>query len=247
MCGQMERTTRAAEPDREGVAMSNGDLWSGASLKLEYASYFLNKMERSLNPPPRTHENVVQESAGAILATNWQQALYANFDAFLAMARSVPDILNCCFGKDRVLYAWFDKLPGDKQRRRTEFSNRFKAGYEQFRKHYLTDERNNSLHRIGISGATVAHTGLFGVQYVGTAVTPINASETRPIRPDDPHPWMSRQIPVRPRWSDFTIDEKPLFDECRNYLELANDLVEDARKIANEVHGSDSLTPPSLT
>ena len=62
--------------------MSNGDLWSGASLKLEYAFYFLNKMERSLDPPPRTRENVVQESAGAILATNWQQALYATSTPF---------------------------------------------------------------------------------------------------------------------------------------------------------------------
>jgi hypothetical protein len=227
--------------------MSNGDdLWSGVNLKLQYAAFFLTRMQAPLDPPPRTTNNVVQESSGAILATNWQQAFYANFDAFLAMARSVPEIINCCFGEDRVLRDWFRTLPEDQQQRRTQFSKRFRDERDRFRDHDLTDERNNSLHRIGVPGATVAHTGLFGVQYVGTAVAPIPASETRPLPPGDPHPWLARPTPVRPHWSDFTIDGKPLFDECHNYLKLANELVEHARRIANEVHGSHSLTPPSL-
>jgi hypothetical protein len=53
-----------------------------------------------------------------------------------------------------------------------------------------------------------------------------------------------QSVPVWPRQSDFTINERPLFDECRAYLALAGQLAEQARGIAQRVHGDADLTLP---
>ncbi|MGH6636950.1 MAG: hypothetical protein ACRED0_12755, partial [Gammaproteobacteria bacterium] len=57
-------------------------------------------MDRSLQPPEQTTNNVVLEASGAIIDTGWQRSFYAHFDAFLSATRSVPWIIQCCFGAD---------------------------------------------------------------------------------------------------------------------------------------------------
>ena len=79
---------------------TQSDLWGGPGVKQEHAFYFWRRMQHALEPPPRTQINVAMQSAGTIIGRDWQRSFYANFDAFLAMARSVPEIINVCFGYD---------------------------------------------------------------------------------------------------------------------------------------------------
>jgi hypothetical protein len=59
---------------------------------------------------------------------------------------------------------------------------------------------------------------------------------------------MAAILPLQPRWSDFTIDGKPLFEECQTYLKSAGDLYAKARDICQQVHGNESLsTPPGYS
>ena len=72
-------------------------LWAGVDLKVSYAGFFLGQMTSALQPQ-RTQTTVALE--GTIVGNLWQQSFYPNFDAFLAMTRSIPEVIKCCFGKD---------------------------------------------------------------------------------------------------------------------------------------------------
>jgi hypothetical protein len=224
------------------------DLWAGVGLKLRHAEFFLHEMSRSLQPPPM---NAVQQSAGTTIDTGWQQSFYAYLDAFLAMARSIPEIIQSCFGEDRSkpMAAWFDALDDAEKERRRAFSSQFEPAYKCFREHPLSKARNIGFHRTGYSPAEVRIAGRFGVEHIGSAIEPVPAAESRPLGHigDDPAlQWAATQppLPVRPMWSDFTIDGKPLFTECRAYLTVAETLAAQARSHCQRMHGSNSLTPP---
>ena len=227
------------------------ELWVGVDLKAQHADFYLSEMGRSLQPPERTQMNVALMSSGVILDTRWQRSFYAYFDAFLAMARSIPEIINCCFGKDtrnKEMTAWFRRaLEQDEQDRRQAFTREFEAGgYKDFRQHPLATARNISFHRAGYaSSVEVTLTGLFGVMYVGSPIASIPTIETRSLPEGDPHYWLMQPSPIPPpRWSDFTFDGKPLFEECRSYLALAQRLIEQARSIVQSVHGRNGLSAP---
>jgi hypothetical protein len=85
------------------------ELWAGVDLKFEHAGFFLGKMQESLERP-RGARVAMLEASGVIVDTQWQRAFYANLDAFLVMARSVPEVINSCFGKDtatKEMRDWF--------------------------------------------------------------------------------------------------------------------------------------------
>jgi hypothetical protein len=220
------------------------DLWSGADLKVQSAGFFLSEMSRSLQPPEQTAINVVLESSGAIVGNLWEQSFYPRLDAFLAMARSVPEVIESCFGADRVLMKtwWWNTLTSDEKKRRRRFSRQFRRKCKAFRRHALSKARNISFHRDGYVSVEVRITGLFGVEYIGNPVRSVPIAERHPNNPGPPF----RQIalPIRPMWSDFTIDGKPLFSECQAYLQLAIDLRAKADAICQQVHGNDTLTRP---
>ena len=58
---------------------------------------------------------------------------------------------------------------------------------------------------------------------------------------------METRLPVRPTWKDFTIEGKPLFDTCQDYLNSAQELIGEARKIATAEHSGGKLTAPPRT
>jgi hypothetical protein len=222
------------------------DLWAGINLKIDNASFHLEAMGRVLEPPEQTHMNVVQESSGAIIGGNWHRAFYAHLDAFLSAARSVPELIRCCFGVDYhyLMKAWFDSLDANEKTRRHEFDDKFKAAYGDFRSLPLGTARHISEHRTGFPPVTATVSGRFGITYTGGPIKRIPTSELRDMPPE--LGWMAKSIAVRPTWSDFDIDGKPLFDTCRNYLARAGDLFARARALADEVHGTSKLTwPPS--
>ena len=230
------------------------ELWAGVVLKATNADFFLEQMGRSLQPPERTAINVALESTGTIIGTQWQRALYAYLDAFLAMGRSVPEVIKCCFGEDtsnRLMRDWFNALDAAERIRRHIFSTQFEPDHEAFRNLPLSTARNITMHRTGFAPVEVTISGRFGVSYTGSPVQRVPDIETRPIAPsDDPADpavlWAATlpPVPVRPMWTDFTIAGRPLFPECQVYLGHAQTLVEHACSIAQQVHGGDSLTPP---
>jgi hypothetical protein len=220
------------------------ELWAGVELKLQNAEFHLQQMARSLDPPEPTAMNVALEASGAIIDTGWQRSFYAHLDAFLSATRSVAEIIKCCFGADqhRAMTAWFDQLPSEERDRRCEFRRQFQAHYDRFCGHSLGTARHNSEHRIGYAPVTVTINGLFGVTYTGGPANRVPISETRQTDPN--HAWMAKPHPVRPNWNDFDIGGQGLFPACQDYLNCARVLMNEARRISGQVHGTKSLTNP---
>jgi hypothetical protein len=220
-------------------------LWAGPELKLQYAQFHFDMMSWSIQQPEPTSYNVALQSSGAIIDRGWRRKLYAYLDAFLSTARSVPEIIQCCFGVDLGhpdMEKWFKTLPADERDRRKKFKEEFKQHYEDFSALPLSTTRNISFHR-GVVSVTVKVSGLFGVTYTGNPVDHIPLSEARQI--DDPNrAFLAKQNPIQPTENDFKIDGEPLFPECREYLEKARALIEEGRRIAREIHDNKSLSAP---
>jgi hypothetical protein len=219
------------------------ELWAGVNLKAANAGFFLEQMGRALLPPPRTTMNVALQSTGAIIGTQWQAAFYAYLDAFLAMSRSVPEVITCCFGEDRsiAMKSWFKGLDAAEQSRRRAFSAQFETGYSTFRALPLSTAGNITLHRTGHPPVEVRITGFFGVSYEGSAIERVPTTESSPMALN---PIPSPPVPLQPNWEDFKISGVPLFPECQAYLREAHNLVEQAGKISQLVHGGNTLTSP---
>jgi hypothetical protein len=213
------------------------DLWAGVNLKLGTASFHFGRMGAVLQPPEMTQHMAALESSGALIGGDWHEAFYAHLDAFLSAARSVPDLIRCCFGVDdsTKMKHWFDALEPNEQQRRRKFGNKVKAEYDAFSALALGTARHISVHRTGVPPVTVTVTGRFGLTYRGGPTKTIPMSEAGEMPPE--LGWMQRSMPVRPMWTDFDIDGKPLFEACRKYLESAQALVSRARALAEEVHG----------
>ena len=222
--------------------------WAGVELKQQHAEFHLRQMERSLQPPEHTSTNAALQASGAIIDTGWQRSFYAHLDAFLSAARSVPEIIQCCFGVDlgaRIMKNWFKTLSTAERARRNDFKNQFATAYDGFRTLPLGTARHISEHRTGVAPVKVTISGLFGITYVGNAAKHVPIAEIRQISDPD-LAWIAKPIPVQPNWADFEIDGKPLFCESQDYLDRAHNLANDARQIVTQVHGANSLTyPPS--
>jgi hypothetical protein len=227
------------------AASTHRDLWGGIDLKVASARFHLDRMVKTLQPPEPTAHLVALEAAGAIIGGMWHEAFYAHLDAFLSTARSVSELIQCCFGVDRrvkEMREWFRTLDADEQARRREFERKFQANYDAFRALPLGTARHISEHRTGAPPVTVTVTGLFGLTYSGSPTKPIPTSEAREMPPE--LPFMQRHTPVRPMWNDFQIDGKPLFETFHSYLESAQALITRARALADEIHGENELTFP---
>jgi hypothetical protein len=79
---------------------------------------------------PLSQNLALMDSIGASCdAFTWHREFYAHLDAFLSAARSVPEIIKCCFGADEVnreMRAWFDSLnAAERERRRTHAATEF--------------------------------------------------------------------------------------------------------------------------
>jgi hypothetical protein len=106
--------------------------------------------------------------------------------------------------------------------------------------------RHNIEHRTGVAPATVTIKGAFGDTHKGSPTQQVPISETRQM--DDPTAalLLAKPHPIQPRWSDFEIEGKPLFAECREHLDAAIALVAQGRKIADLVHGTNQVSIPPI-
>ena len=221
-------------------------LWSGAELKLEYASFHLERMREALQPPLRTAMSVALESSGALVDNDWQRFLYPHLDAFLPCVRSVPDIVNWCLGRDgenKRFSEWFEKLSEDEKERRTAFVKEFMKIRVCFDKNVLTNARNISVHRSGQVPVEVAFKGFWGVSYIINPTIRLASHEVMPSDGSDMG-WLSSAQPLRPLWTDFKIGGQNLFEACQGYLADARDLLNQARNLSERVHGTNKLTEP---
>jgi hypothetical protein len=226
----------------------NEELWAGAEVKLEYAEFHFSEMARLVAIPERTAWDVALQASGTIIDGVWQRAFYAHLDALLSAARSIPEIIQCCFGHDpaRQMKKWFGGLPAAEQDRRREFRKRFEQSYKTFRDLPLGEARHQIEHRTGVAPVEVTVIGRFGVTYTGGPAKPIPMSEAPIITDPNFPPSLVKAHALRPNWSDFTIQGQPLFDTCREYLDEAALLVAGARLLAEAVHGTNVLTVPPV-
>jgi hypothetical protein len=238
-----------------GATVPNGngsmheELWAGVELKFQHAAFHLERMSRSLDPPEPTATNVALQAAGTIIDTGWQRSFYAHCDAFLSAARSIPEIIQWCFGEDRYTKDWVKTPPEEEKLRRYKFQKQFATRYNTFRKLRLSTVRNINIHRTGVPPVKVSISSRFGVTYTGSPVERPPILETPPV-PDPALSWIRKPEPLHPPSEDaFTIDddERPLFSECRGYLKAARALIEQARRVSDTVHGSKGLTVPPTT
>jgi hypothetical protein len=143
----------------------------------------------------------------------------------------------------REMRTWYQTLAQDEKDRRAEFTRQFDATRLAFAQLPLSQARNVSVHRTGLTPVTVAVTGFFGVTYTGDQTTPIPGTETREI--DDPkYAFLSRPSPLRPKWSDFYFGNQQLHPECQSYIKRVQEITDGARVIVQNVQGQNNLTAP---
>lgn len=234
---------------------SQADVMRAVDTKMEHARFFWNRMCEIFDPPRPTQAEVARHAmnmASWQRMPNWQWRLYANLDAFLPIARSVPDVAQTLLGVDQRMPAdmrrWFDGLPPDEQMRRRSFQAQFQPIFDQFRDLPLSKARNATVHRTGEAGVTVRITSWFGVLYEGSATEHVPETVTRPVPAGAALPpgVYSQPITLEPRWTDFYFDGRLLFDELRTYFQEVSVVTEAARRIALAVHGTDNLTYPPI-
>jgi hypothetical protein len=232
-------------------------LWLGVDGRIREAERSYREMGTSISRPDHTWENAALVAAGVDVNRPWQDTFYPNVSTFLAKVRSVPSIIEACFGKDSGIRRippmkdWWDSLTLDEQQRREEFSDQFRADNKLFRDHYLTNERDVSEHRLGFPNVEARVVGPFGKEHIARPDRRIPSAEPRPLEPNinnDPALMWAATLPPRPidppRWDQWTICGKPLFDECRAYLQLASDIRGRAQVICDAVHGAQHVSAP---
>lgn len=229
------------------MSVTQEALWAGPELKSEYALFHLMKMRHALQPIDDPHYAAMQ-AMGTIIDTGWQRAIGPYFDAFLATARSIPEIIECCFGKDTAtadLCLWFNALPTDEQDRRKTFHQQYAAKRRAFRDLTLTDTRDTTTHRRGYAPYEIRIPGRYGVTHVGGPTNRVPISDTPPIVTDPSFPpAMARSVPIIPHYTNVTIDGSPLFEACQEYFAQAQKLIAEGRARATKVHAGHTLTPP---
>jgi hypothetical protein len=219
-------------------------LWAGPDPKSVYAFFHFSKMQRALEPE-RDGNYAAQEAMGTIVDSGWQRSFGPYFDAFLSAARSIPDIIECCFGTDKQMSWWIKTLPPDEQDRRNRFSKEFADTRQAFALLPLSNARRTSVHRRGYAPYEFKIAGRFGLAYAGSPTKSVPLSETPVITDPTFPPDIARASPIGPpHYTDFEIDGQPIFLSCHEYLNQAQALIAEGRKIAAAVHGANTLTPP---
>ena len=169
----------------------------------------MREMGQDIVPPHLNSPHLAAiVSTGVIVDHPWQRRFYHHLDAFLAMSRSVPEIIRCCFGVDPMMRAWLSGLKPPEQTRRRAFQAQLRPLSQTFTTMPLSGARNISLHRTGVPPVEVHVIGRWG-PYSGGPLTSIPQSEILPtVAGNDPAlQWAATQPPqpVQPGASDFLL------------------------------------------
>jgi hypothetical protein len=230
------------------------DFWMPIYAKLESAAGHLEQASRAISPESLPPHYVAIQSMGAIVSNpNWQRQLHSALSAFLVDCRSVPDIIQSCFGAYRN-QKWVSMRPLDEAQRRVEFQDRFKPLYIRFTKLPLSYARVDTVHNQGFPEFWVRTSGrrysllLHRLTDTERAYT---ADPSLPLRSSISSQWAATMPPQSFRYlpGHFFFktaggNYKPLFPECNSYLGKTQELVAKARKLYETVHNGRSLTKP---
>lgn len=231
-------------------------LWSGVMLKLDNARFHLDSMQRAIEPPPRTQTQVAHLAAGAVLGKDRHRPFMAHLDAFLASTRSVPEVINCCFGHDssKAMKEWFNRLSSEEKTRRKRFFQRLKPDLSRFKDLPLTGARNVSFHRQGYPDVVITAYSLFQrrdgqPKYTGNPVQPLPSLEISPVQDQAKLP----SVTFHAVYPDAIIIEQgtampdPFPDPFERYLKEACFIQLRARANADEVHNGHPVTLPGIS
>lgn len=231
------------------------ELWQGIDFKLEEAGFFHDRMGKILIPPQLTNQRL--HPTYGHTAARWQPDFYFYVDAFIGAARSVPDVIQKCFGwDDRSKAEWPQPLDADEIARRMKFQAAFTGHYRAFHRQPLSRVRVGTFHWRGIPSVQIKTKDLYGQEYTGKPgqLVPSAAPRQFPAGTDSAYlAIFGEPLPVTPSGDDFTlgvprdddtIEFKPLFSECQTYLKSAQQLVRDSKELCECLHGGSKLTRP---
>jgi hypothetical protein len=242
---------------RSRIHRMQDELWASVTFKLDEARFFFSQMGKVLVPArldTRTHH-----PAHGCPTTKWQPDFYYYFDAFVGAARSVPDVVQKCFGLDphSSKGKWACSLDANERDRRTKFQGEFTTLYSAFHKQILSGVRTGIFHWLGVAPVQTKAKVEFAQEYTGRPLDPVPSAACKEFPlgtdPDKLPPSAFQSLPAEPSWQDFTlqipqddgtIKPIPLFEECESYLKAAEDLVTLATTLCERVHGKRSLTQP---
>jgi hypothetical protein len=228
------------------------DFWTDIELKLESAEIQLREASRDIRPELPPQYAAAMQYTGVVVSDGtdprWRAKLSSHVSAFLADCRSIPDIIQSCFGKDPRAKRWLSKLPPGETQRRHQFQGSFGPQYERFRKLPLSRARVDTLHRQGFANIWVK---------VGKSHIPLQKLDDTEIKhfrfgPDPASQWAdslpprpARYLPTHFFFKTVGGRYKPLFPLCQSYLLRAQELVREARKLYETVHKGHDLTKPA--
>ena len=231
------------------------ELWAGVDFKLDESQFFLEQMSKVI--VPARFDNLQRHPAYAIEMTRWQPDFYYYLDAFVGAARSVPDVIQKCFGWDeRSRGSWVQPLERPEIERRKRFQDEFTSIYAAFHGETLSRVRTGVFHWLGVPPVQTKARLVLGQEYIGGPLELIPSAACREFPPEVAENLPAstfRTLPVEPSWQDFTLEipqpnapnrSIPLFEECKRYKETAKDLVSKAKVISERVHGAEPLTQP---
>ena len=165
----------------------------------------------------------------------------------LGATRSVPDVIQKCFGDDNLSKEeWPQPLDAEETARRKSFQDEFASLRRDFNKLLLSRVRVGTFHWLGVPPVQAKARVWLGQEYTGGPLEFIPSAASRQLPPEtDPAVVViaGKPLPVEPSWQDFTLEipqgdgttqSSPLFEECRTYLRAAKELVKESKKICVE-------------
>jgi hypothetical protein len=231
------------------------ELWQGIDFKLAEADFFLDRMSKILLPP-RLNDPTWDPAYGASVA-QWQPDFYFYLDAFIGATRSVPDVIQKCFGWDkRSKDEWPHPPDGDEIDRRDKFQAEFTGLYVAFHRQPLSRVRVGTFHWRGMPSVQTKAKVFCGQEYTGKPgqLVPSAAPRQFPLGTDPAFlALFSKPWPVEPSWQDFTLEiprddgtseSSRLIPACRAYLHSAQQLLKESKELCDRLHGAYKLTPP---
>jgi hypothetical protein len=184
------------------------ELWQGIDFKLAEAHFFLDRMGKTLLPPQHSDRRWHQSYGPAV--AQWQPDFYFYLDAFIGATRSVPDVIQKCFGWDwRSKGEWPQPPDSDEVGRRDKFQAEFTGPYLEFHRQPLSRVRVGTFHWMGMPSVKARARVFCGQEYTGRPGQLVPSTAPRQFPPGTDPAFLalfSKPMAVEPYWEDFTLE-----------------------------------------
>jgi hypothetical protein len=222
---------------------------------LEGAETHLRQASRDINAELPPQYAARQFTEVAVSGPRWRAKLSSRVSAFLADCRSIPAIIQFCFGEDpKSDKRWLSNLPSGEKQDRHQFQQSFRRLYVGFSKLPLSRARVDTVPRQGFADIWVK----VGKSHIPLQELADTENKLLLFGPNPASQWAA-SLPARPtRYlpDDFFFKTvggryKLLFPECQSHLRRAHELLEEARQLyewRNHMRksGSTYVTEPTV-